>query len=634
MTLTSSNTNKATVPATVTILAGQTTATATIAAIDNPTVDGATTVTITASATGFANATTTLTVNDNETALSLSAIPATFSENAGTTASTLTVTRTGPTTAAQIVTLTSSNTSKATVPATVTIPIGQTTATATIAAIDNGTVDGATTVTITALATGFANATTTLTIFDNETALSLSAIPGTFSENAGASASTLTVTRTGPTTAAQVVTLASSNTSKATVPATVTILIGQTTATAAIAAINNDTVDGATTVTITASATGFANATTTLTVNDNDIPLTAVFTAADAVQSNGTKITRDATSQVTGTTVAGATITVDSNGDGLFDNGSATAGNDGSYTVDVTLLHTATNHGANRLVVKSVLGTSSAETAVNAHLAVGTVVHFATNLGAYDVELLNTEAPLTVANFLSYVNSGAYQNMFVHRTNAGSARFIQGGGFKVLNGQVSSVVTTAPVTNEFLPANSNVSGTLSMALLGNGSGGSQPNSGTSQWFVNTTNNGAGFDPGQYTVFGRVIGDGVTVAAQISNLTQRNLNTLYASSALGEVPVNAFNPANTPITGTAAITLNSAVVTGTGTLFTSELAVGQSIVIGSGRAYFVASIQSNTSLTLTTAAASTGSTLAVTKNVVPNDADFVVFSSIGKILDTI
>lgn len=464
--------------------------------------------------------------------------------------------------------------------------------------------------------------------------LTVSANPATFSENAGVSASTLTVTRTGPTTAAKIVTLTSSNTNKATVPATVTIPAGQTTATATIAAIDNNTVDGAAAVTITASATGFANATTTLTVNNNDIPLTAVFTAADAVQSNGTKITRDSTSQVRGTTVAGATITVDSDGDAAFDDGSATAGNDGSYTVDVTLLHTATNHGENRLVVRSVSGANSVETAVNAHLAVGTVVHFATNQGAYDVELLDTEAPLTVANFLSYLDSGAYQNVFVHRTNSGSAKFIQGGGFKVVNGQVSSVVTTAPVANEFIPANSNISGTLSMALLGAAGGGSQPNSGTSQWFVNTSDNGAGFDPGNYTVFGRVIGDGVTVASGISNLTQRNLNALYSSSALGEVPLTAFNPANTLITGSVAITVNSALVSGTGTLFTTELAVGQSIVIGSGRAYFVASIQSNTSLTLTTNAPITGANLTVTKNVVPNDADFVVFSSIGKILDTI
>ncbi|MEJ7595554.1 MAG: peptidylprolyl isomerase [Planctomycetaceae bacterium] len=362
--------------------------------------------------------------------------------------------------------------------------------------------------------------------------------------------------------------------------------------------------------------------------------LNAGITAADIVQSNGTRITRDSTSQVTGITTAGATITVDRDGDGMFNDGSATAGIDGSFAVDVTLLHTAPNHGENRLVVKSVLGANSADTAVNAHLAVGTVVHFATNQGAYDVELLDTEAPLTVANFLSYVDSGAYQNMFVHRTNSGSAKFIQGGGFKVVNGEVSSVVTTAPVANEFMAANSNVSGTLSMALLGDDGGGSQPNSGTSQWFVNTSNNGAGFDPGNYTVFGRVIGDGLTVASRISDLTQRNLNTLYASTALGEVPLSDFNPANTQITGTVAITSNSAVLTGTGTLFTTELAVGKSIVIGNGRAYFVASIQSDTSLTLTTTAPFTAANLAVTKDVVPNDADFVIFSNIGKILDTI
>ena len=560
--------------------------------------------------------------------LTVTASPATFSETAGTTASTLTVTRTGSTTVAQIVTLTSSNPSKATVPTTVTILAGQTTATATIAAIDNNTADGAATVTITAAATGFVNATTTLTVNDNEAALSLTASPATFSETAGTTASTLTVTRTGSTTDPEIIGLISSDPSKVTVPAVVTILAGQTTATATLAAIDNNTADGTATVTITATATGFVNATTTLTVNDNEPALTAIFSAPDAVQSNGTKITRDATSQVTGMAIPGAAITVDSNDDGIFDNGSGTAGPDGSYTVDVTLSHTVTNHGANELLVRAVFGTSSADVAVAAHLAVGTVVHFATNLGSYDVELLDVEAPLTVANFLSYVDSGAYQDMFVHRANSGSAKFIQGGGFKVLNGQVSSVVTTAAIVNEFKAENSNGIGTLAMALAAN------INTGTSQWFVNTSDNGAGFDPGQYTVFGRVIGDGVTVARQISDLPQQNLNTLYSSSAFATVPLSSFNPSNTLLTGNVATIANSLNVTGTGTQFTSELAVGQSIVLGSGRAYFVASIASNTSLTLTTTAQSTATNIAVSKDVVPTDAEFVVFSSIGKILDTI
>ena len=560
--------------------------------------------------------------------LTVTASPATFSETAGTTASTLTVTRTGSTTVAQIVTLTSSNPSKATVPTTVTILAGQTTATATIAAIDNNTADGAATVTITATATGFVNATTTLTVNDNEPALSLTASPATVSETAGTTASTLTVTRTGSTTDPEIIGLISSDPSKVTVPAVVTILAGQTTATATLAAIDNNTADGTATVTITATATGFVNATTTLTVNDNEPALTAIFSAPDAVQSNGTKITRDATSQVTGMAIPGAAITVDSNDDGIFDNGSGTAGPDGSYTVDVTLSHTVTNHGANELLVRAVFGTSSADVAVAAHLAVGTVVHFATNLGSYDVELLDVEAPLTVANFLSYVDSGAYQDMFVHRANSGSAKFIQGGGFKVLNGQVSSVVTTAAIVNEFKAENSNGIGTLAMALAAN------INTGTSQWFVNTSDNGAGFDPGQYTVFGRVIGDGVTVARQISDLPQQNLNTLYSSSAFATVPLSSFNPSNTLLTGNVATIANSLNVTGTGTQFTSELAVGQSIVLGSGRAYFVASIASNTSLTLTTTAQSTATNIAVSKDVVPTDAEFVVFSSIGKILDTI
>lgn len=131
----------------------------------------------------------------------------------------------------------------------------------------------------------------------------------------------------------------------------------------------------------------------------------------------------------------------------------------------------------------------------------------------------------------------------------------------------------------------------------------------------------------------MIGDGLTVVKQISDLAKANLNTLYSHSALATVPLNGFTPSNTAIAGTVATTSGSAILTGTGTSFTTDLAVGDSIVLGSGRAFFVSSIQSNTSLTMTEIATSTAS-VQVRKDVVPTDAEFVVFSSIGKILDTL
>jgi len=244
------------------------------------------------------------------------------------------------------------------------------------------------------------------------------------------------------------------------------------------------------------------------------------------------------------------------------------------------------------------------------------------------VELLDSEAGATVTNFLSYLSSGAYQNIFVHRANSGSQKFIQSGSFKVANSQITSVTTTGSINGQFNPANGNVAGTLAMALTAAG-----PNSGTSGWFVNAIDNSTAFDGGQYTVFGRVIGDGLTVVKQISDLSQASLNTLYNSSALASVPLTSFNATNTPLTGHIETVSNSAVLTGTGTLFMTELSVGQSVAVN-GRAYFVASIASDTSVTLTSTVPFTSSGGTVTKNVVPTDAEFVVFSSIGKILDTL
>jgi cyclophilin family peptidyl-prolyl cis-trans isomerase len=289
-----------------------------------------------------------------------------------------------------------------------------------------------------------------------------------------------------------------------------------------------------------------------------------------------------------------------------------------------TLPNNTTNRGANQILLRASDGPEDiGDAVIDVHLAVGSVVRFATNVGTYDVELLDSAAPVTVTNFLNYMNSTAYDNLIVHRSVPEFV--IQGGGFRVNNGQITTVTTNAAITNEFNAANSNLRGTLSMAQLSG-----QPNSGTSQWFINTVDN-TQLNAAQHTVFGRVVGTGMTVVDEINEMTSRDISSLYGLSALNEVPLSSPAPAGTQIAGTVNTTTGSAIVTGTGTSFVTDLAVGDSIRIGNSL-FFVASIQSNTSLTLTSNAGSSAAGQTVRKDVVPDDAHFVVFSDISEILD--
>ena len=137
----------------------------------------------------------------------------------------------------------------------------------------------------------------------------------------------------------------------------------------------------------------------------------------------------------------------------------------------------------------------------------GTVVKFETNAPLSDNDFyieLTDNTPLTNANFLSYVNSGAYDNSEFHRSV--SDFVIQGGGFKhptVAADQPGSdpvaIPTTGTVQNE--PGNLNTRGTIAMAKLGG-----QPDSATSQFFFNLSDNSfLDSDNGGYTQFGSVLG---------------------------------------------------------------------------------------------------------------------------------
>jgi uncharacterized protein (TIGR03437 family) len=131
----------------------------------------------------------------------------------------------------------------------------------------------------------------------------------------------------------------------------------------------------------------------------------------------------------------------------------------------------------------------------------GPNVRFQTNLGDIDVVLLPESAPVTVANFLKYVNRGVYEKSIIHRSVNNPRFVIQGGGFRWLDNRTQEIPNDGPIQNEFRI--SNTRGTMAMAKLGD-----NPNSATTQWFFNLVDNAATLDGqnGGFTVFARVADD--------------------------------------------------------------------------------------------------------------------------------
>ena len=262
----SSDTAQATVPATVTIPAGQTSATFPITIIDDAVLDGTQYITVTASASGFASGQAVIAVNDNETATLNVTLPATTSEGAGSVQGTVTMSTT--TTTAITVTLLSSDPAAATVPATAIIPAGQTSANFTVTIIDDNKLNGTHSATISAHMANWTDGSASISIADNEnTNLTLN-LPTTVSEGG---TGTGTVAISGSLTYPLTVALVSDVTSRLTVPATVTIAAGATSATFTLTAPDNSQYDGTRKATISASTAGFTGASVSCNVLDNDV---------------------------------------------------------------------------------------------------------------------------------------------------------------------------------------------------------------------------------------------------------------------------------------------------------------------------------------------------------------------------
>ena len=264
--LSSSDTTEATVPASVTILANESTATFTISAVDDMLLDGTQSVTITASASGHVGGVGTLNVTDHET-LSVSIDPESISEDGGT--ATATVTRNNTDISQSLpVNLNSLDTSEASVPASVTIPAGETSATFTIAGVDDSLLDGTQTVTITTSASGYVDGTDTVDVLDHEL-LGVSFDENSISENGGATSAT--VFRGNMDTSLPLTfNLTSNDPSRVSMPATVTIPANQALANFTITGVDNTILEGTQTITITPAAPGYVSLSSLLDVTDHE----------------------------------------------------------------------------------------------------------------------------------------------------------------------------------------------------------------------------------------------------------------------------------------------------------------------------------------------------------------------------
>jgi cyclophilin family peptidyl-prolyl cis-trans isomerase len=135
----------------------------------------------------------------------------------------------------------------------------------------------------------------------------------------------------------------------------------------------------------------------------------------------------------------------------------------------------------------------------------GPVVALITTMGTIKIGLYKEKAPISTENFLKYVKDGFYDGTIFHRVMP--TFMAQGGGFTP---DMKEKPARPPIRNEARNGLRNLRGTVSMART------NDPNSATSQFFINVKNNHSldfGIMGAGYTVFGAVI-EGMDVVEKI------------------------------------------------------------------------------------------------------------------------
>jgi cyclophilin family peptidyl-prolyl cis-trans isomerase len=168
----------------------------------------------------------------------------------------------------------------------------------------------------------------------------------------------------------------------------------------------------------------------------------------------------------------------------------------------------------------------------------GTVVVMETSMGTVKIELADADAPITVKNFLKYVDDKHYDGTIFHRVIKNF--MIQGGGFtadmKEKSGRPS-------ITNESTNGLSNKRGTIAMART------NAPNSATDQFFINVVDNpdldrARAQDRVGYCVFGKVI-EGMDVVDKIKAVPTTTLSPQVKDVPVDPVVIKSIRRANSP-----------------------------------------------------------------------------------------
>ncbi|MFP8879823.1 MAG: peptidylprolyl isomerase, partial [Myxococcota bacterium] len=159
----------------------------------------------------------------------------------------------------------------------------------------------------------------------------------------------------------------------------------------------------------------------------------------------------------------------------------------------------------------------------NSQRAGNSTLRMITTLGDIELELFDSLRPVSVNNFLNYVDDGDYTNSIVHRSVPGFV--IQGGGFTFADGSLDDVPTDPPFQDT--PGPSNLRGTIAMAENSAGA--------TSQWFINLADNPF-LDP-DFTVFGEVT-SGMDVVDAIALVPRFD-----AGSPFSDLPLRNYTPRN-------------------------------------------------------------------------------------------
>lgn len=184
-----------------------------------------------------------------------------------------------------------------------------------------------------------------------------------------------------------------------------------------------------------------------------------------------------------------------------------------------------------RLAAALTVATAFVAPHANAQTMAYPKVKFQTSLGDFVVELQSEKAPKTVENFLRYAAEKHYEGTIFHRVIDGF--MVQGGGFTPAMVQKP---TRAPIPLETNNGLKNDAGTIAMARTGN------PNSATSQFFINVANNTSLNAPQPdghgYAVFGKVV-SGMDVIDKI-RMSPTTSQGAYQNVPSSPISINAVN----------------------------------------------------------------------------------------------